>query len=108
MGVALSSGSSCVYAQSTNTVTLTDAISRLSAQYKVVILTTIADSDSVKVPPVTASVTIEQALATMLAGTELEVIKDGKGSYVIQTKSLKTKQTNYFSSQRKNSNMRSK
>lgn len=89
LGVALSSGSSCVYAQSTNTVTLTDAISRLSAQYKVVILTTIADSDSVKVPPVTASVTIEQALATMLAGTELEVIKDGKGSYVIQTKSLK-------------------
>ena len=59
LGVALSSGSSCVYAQSTNTVTLTDAISRLSAQYKVVILTTIADSDSVKVPPVTASVTIE-------------------------------------------------
>ena len=43
LGLTLSSGTPCVYAQSNQTLTLTDAISRLSAQYEVVILTTVID-----------------------------------------------------------------
>lgn len=86
LGLALSSGSQCVFAQSANTLTLTDAISRLSAQYEVVILTTVTNSDAIKVPQVSAALPVEKALATMLSDTQLEAVKDGKGSYVIQAK----------------------
>lgn len=78
-------------ANTPKTHSLTEAINKLSSQYDVVIVAMVNDTDTIKVAPITQHSSVETALRMMLVDTNLEAVKDNKGSYVIQPKATPTK-----------------
>ncbi len=74
-------------AQNAETYTLTDAINSVSSEYGVVIVSTVKNTDAINVSRISQQSSIEDTMRLMLAGTNLEAVKDSSGSIVIRTKS---------------------